>query len=203
MRHIERACRVMAERCLLRGCGPLVVSGLSVMDDRASGRPKAGWFVVTTQPRREAYAIENLARQGFRTYCPQILKTIRHARRTSLAPRPLFPSYVFVEKDSAMERWRYLLSTYGVRSLVRSANGPGVLDDRFIAALVSREVDGVLRRPEHPFSIGQNVELKCGAFDGLIATILDLRENGRIVVLMNLLNQPTRVVLSEQSLSPV
>jgi len=165
--------------------------------------PGAGWFVVTTHPQRESYAVENLERQGFTTYCPTIIKTVRHARRVHDAARPLFPSYVFVERASALQRWRLLMSTYGVRSLVRSGDGPGVLDDGFVSALRAREVDGVLRRPARPYEVGQNVEIRGGAFDGLAGTIIELREKDRIVVLMSLLNQPTRVMLSAEALSPV
>lgn len=166
-------------------------------------RRASGWLVITTHPQREAYAIENLDRQGFVTYCPMIIKRVRHARSVRDVARPLFPSYVFVEQASAVQSWRLLLSTYGVRSLVRNGGVPGMLSHDFVVALRAREIDGVLAKPEQPFRIGQDVELRGGPFDGLVGTVMELREKDRIVVLMNLLNQPTRVLLTADALSPV
>ncbi len=166
-------------------------------------RRASGWFVITTHPQREAYALDNLGRQGFVAYCPMIIRRIRHARRVRDVPRPLFPSYVFVEQTSALLSWRSLMSTYGVRSLVRNGDVPALLNDKFVVALRARERDGVLAKPEQPFQIGQNVELRGGPFDGLVGTVMELREKDRIVVLMNLLNQPTRVLLNGDALSPV
>ena len=76
-----------------------------------------GWAVVNTQPHRETIALENLERQDFRAYCPVIRKRVRHARRSLDLLRPLFPGYLFAQVT--LDRWRPILSTYGVRSLVR------------------------------------------------------------------------------------
>lgn len=160
------------------------------------------WLVVTSHPNREAYATENLERQGFRVYYPRIIKRIRHARRTYDAPRPLFPSYLFVAQNETSARWRALLSTYGVRLVVRHGEIPGTIDDAFIRALKAREIHGLLRKPEQPFVPGQEVMIQGGALDGLVGTILELRERERIVVLMNLLNQQSKVLLKAEQLSP-
>ena len=57
------------------------------------------WYVVHTHPNGEARAEHNLRRQGFHTYLPRYLRRTRHARKTQLVPRPLFPRYVFVALD--------------------------------------------------------------------------------------------------------
>ncbi|MBL8564808.1 MAG: transcriptional activator RfaH [Hyphomicrobiaceae bacterium] len=161
-------------------------------------------MVVTTHRSREEYAAQNLERQGFTVYYPRIIKRVSHARRTYDTARPLFPSYLFVA-HSAVEgsRWRTLLSTFGVRAVIRSGENPSLLTHAFVASLKAREVEGVLRLPEKPFAIGQEVRIQGGAFDGLVGTILELRENQRIVVLMRLLNQQSKVLLTADGLSPV
>jgi transcriptional antiterminator RfaH len=151
------------------------------------------WVVVTTQPHRERYAVENLDRQKFACYCPQLLKTVRHARKTRNVMKPLFPGYVFVQVDVQQQRWQSIMSTYGVRSVVRLGDSLGFLDDGFVASLKAREIDGVVARPPHRFEIGQNVRLSGGAFDNLVAAIIDLDDHGRLVVLMDLLNQRVKV----------
>lgn len=148
------------------------------------------WVVVNTHPHRENLAIENLVRQQFFVYCPQIRKRVTHARRSQDVLRPLFPSYLFVQ---IKESWRSILSTLGVRSLVMCGEELSYLDDGFVQNLKAREVDGVIARPEEPYRIGQQVRLAGGAFDGLVATILSLNDKDRLFVLLEMLNRPVKV----------
>src|SRR5262245_23375997 len=105
------------------------------------------WLVINTLPHRESYACEHLRRQEFHVYCPMITKRIKHARSVFDAPRPLFPSYVFVEHRPQLRSWRPILGTHGVKSLVRTGEQPGFLCGSFIDDLKARELDGVIRKP--------------------------------------------------------
>lgn len=172
--------------------------------ENTAGEPRAQhWMVLTTHPAREDYARQNLERQGFTVYYPRVIKRIRHARRVYDAARPLFPAYLFVAHQPNGTGWRSLMSTYGVRTLVRSGEAPSLVDGSFIASLKAREVDGVIRRPEQPFAVGQNVRIQGGAFDGLVGRILELRENQRVLVLMDLLNRHSKVLVAADGLSPL
>lgn len=157
---------------------------------RALGRYE-GWAVVNTQPRREQLAQENLERQGFEAYYPRVSKRIRHARRAMVVERPLFAGYLFARVD--LGHWRPVLSTLGVRSLVRSGDGLSLLDDDFIRSLKARERDGLVCGADSSFRIGQQVRMEGGAFDGLVATIINLSEKERITVLMTLLSRSVKV----------
>jgi transcriptional antiterminator RfaH len=157
------------------------------------------WIVVSTHPHKEALAIENLQRQDFPAYCPLVRKRIRHARREQDVLRPLFPSYVFVQTDTVMHRWRSLSSTFGVRSLIRCGERLSFIHDDFIRSLKAREIDGAIIRPENPYRVGQEVRVSGGAFDGLVATIIEMNEKDRLVVLMNLLNRPVKVKLEKSN----
>jgi transcriptional antiterminator RfaH len=151
------------------------------------------WVVVNTHPHRENLALDNLARQQFTAYCPVVSKTVKHARRIQDVLRPLFPGYVFVQIDADRQRWRPILSTFGVRSLVSFGERLSYLDDEFIQSLKTREVDGAIVRPVSPYQIGQKVCITRGPFDGLVATIIAMSEKDRLVVLMDILNRPTKV----------
>ena len=161
------------------------------------------WMVVNTQPHRERFALENLDRQDFTSYCPMLQKTVRHARKARNVLRPMFPGYVFVEVDLEHQRWQSILSTYGVRSVVRCGDEPSFLTRDFIASLKVREVDGVIVRPQSRYTIGQKVRFSGGAFDNLIATIIDMDEKDRLVVLMDLLNSRVKVKVGEGSVFAV
>ncbi len=160
------------------------------------------WIVVNTHPHKEATAITNLANQGFGTYCPLVRKQVRHARKTRSVLRPLFPGYVFVDTPNETS-WRPVLSTFGVRTLVRSGDQPSRLDARFIEALRAREADGVIVAPAMPYAAGQKIRIAEGPFDGTVATIIALDEKDRLVVLMELLNRPVRVHVDARNVSAV
>jgi transcriptional antiterminator RfaH len=165
--------------------------------------PPTAWVVVNTQPHREHIAFENLARQAFNTYCPMMRTRVRHARRTQEVLRPLFPGYLFVRVNADLQRWRPILSTYGVRTLVCCGDRPSLLDDGFVEGVKARELDGAIVRPAIPYEPGQRVKMAGGAFDGLIATILEMDEKDRLVVLMDLLNRPTKVRVAGHRVFPV
>jgi transcriptional antiterminator RfaH len=160
------------------------------------------WIVLTTQPHREIFASENLLRQGFAVYCPMIVRRIRHARRAFDAPRPLFPGYLFVEHWPGLDRWRSVLGTYGVRSLVCHGDTPALVPEGFVESLQSREESGIIRRPDKPLEPGQDVIVNGGPFDGLAGQILEIRERDRILLLLDLLNRRARVHVDAGLLVP-
>lgn len=170
------------------------------MSTSASDR---AWVVVNTHPHKERFALENLARQNFPAYCPMLRTRVRHARIVRQALRPMFPGYVFAAVDSDMHKWKPLLSTFGVRSVVRSGDRLSFLPDGFVDALRAREIDGAIARPATPFQVGQPVRLMAGSFEGLLATIVEMDDRGRLVVLMDLLNGSVRASVHSTAVSDV
>lgn len=90
------------------------------------------WIAVNTHPNRERAAEQHLRNQGYDVYGPVIRKQTRHARRVSDVLRPLFPGYIFVRLTEAQSRWRPILSTVGVRSVVCARDAPCTLPAQFI-----------------------------------------------------------------------
>jgi transcriptional antiterminator RfaH len=164
---------------------------------------RSGWAVVNTQPHKERVALENLERQGYRAYCPVVRRSRSHARRVEQVLRPLFPGYVFARVGTGARRWRPMLSTFGVRALIRCGDRLSLIDDSFVRSLKAREQDGVIVRPESPYQIGQQVRVAGGPFDGLVATIIAMHERERLTVLLGLLSRAVKVQLDEQQISPV
>lgn len=157
------------------------------------------WAAINTHPHREHVAVENLVRQNFQAYFPRELKRVRHARRVQDVMRPLFPGYVFAQVSSELTMWRPILSTYGVRGLVRFGDRPAYVDGGFIEGLRAREVDGVIAKPAMPYRLGQEVRLNGGPFDGLIGRIIEMNDKDRLVLLTNLLQQDVRLKVTSDS----
>ncbi len=166
------------------------------------GRP-GGWAAVSTRPHKEQVALQNLERQGYRVYCPLIRRQRSHARRVEEVLRPLFPGYLFARVDADAQRWRPMLSTVGVRTLVRCGERLSLIDDLFVESLKRRERDGVITRPQSPYRVGQDVRMAGGPFDGLVATIIGMHERDRLTVLMQLLSRAVKVEIDAQQISPV
>jgi transcriptional antiterminator RfaH len=160
------------------------------------------WIVINTNPHRERLVLDNLQRQALTAYCPMIRRHRSHARRVEAVLRPLFPSYLFLQANAALKRWRPILSTHGVRTVVRTGDNPSLLADEFIAGLKNREVDGAVVRPPSPYRVGQEVRIASGPFDGFIATILELDEKDRLLVLLDIMHRGIKVKLNGGMVTP-
>jgi transcriptional antiterminator RfaH len=155
-----------------------------------------GWAVVNSQPNCERLALDNLVRQEFNVYCPMARTRVKHARRSRDILRPLFPCYLFVHLAPQTQRWRPIMSTFGVRMLVRFGEQPALIADDFIQELKLHEIDGEIVHPAKSYKVGQRVEVANGSFSGLVGTIIKMDDKDRLVVLMNLLSRQVKVQLA-------
>src|SRR6266481_5751936 len=119
------------------------------------------WYVVQTRPQAEGKATAHLARQGFEIYLPRYLKRRRHARRVDMVAAPLFPRYMFVAIDVAVQRWRSVQSTIGVARLVCNGDHPTEVPDSIISNLRRGEDDrGFVRLERAPaFKLGDKIRV--------------------------------------------
>jgi transcriptional antiterminator RfaH len=159
------------------------------------------WFVVQTQPHAESRAALNLVRQGYDTYFPRYLKRRRHARRTEIVPAPLFPRYLFVRVETAMQRWRSISSTFGVARLVSFSDTPAIVPSSVIDLLKHNEDGGLVQLRKRVFTPGERVRITEGAFTDCIGLFEGMRDEERVCVLLDLLGRKVRVVLDELALS--
>src|SRR5215813_13754989 len=94
--------------------------------------------------------------QGFRTYLPQINKTIRHARRFRNVRAPLFPRYMFLILDLARDRWLSVRSTIGVSTLFTCEDRPIPVPAGVVETLISSN-DSTAERLDSGLTKGQSV----------------------------------------------
>ena len=139
--------------------------------------------------------MQHLERQAFSAYCPMVSKRVRHARKSMDVRRPLFPGYVFVVHDP-QTRWQSIRSTFGVRTLISRGDEPSLLDGRFVEELRTREVDGLIARPTSPFKVGQVVRISHGAFADIVGEIIELRDDQRVMMLLDLLGGKVKTMVA-------
>jgi transcriptional antiterminator RfaH len=177
-------------------------SAINANTGTGSAERCARWFVAYTERRGEALAIDNLRRQGFGAFCPWIRKTIRHARKTQAVLAPLFPSYVFVELDTAQDRWRSINGTRGVSHLIANGETPTPVPSGVIEAIrVRTDGDGVVDWTT-TLHVGQTVRINNGPFADLIGTLEHLSPEGRVRVLVHLMGQVVAVRMHSDNLEP-
>ena|SRR2546422_9134913 len=168
---------------------------------RALGRNER-WFLAYTLPKSECKAILHLSAQGFRTYLPQIQKTIRHARQLRTVQAPLFPRYLFVILDLGRDRWLSVRSTVGVSRLFSSEDGrPVPVPVGIVESLLERS-EGDLTRLDSGLVKGQHVRILCGPFADFVGTLERLDAAGRVQVLLEMMGTAVPVTLHRSALAP-
>jgi len=166
-----------------------------------NANPDLPWYVVHTKVRQEQTARENLARQGYAVYMPRIKILKRSRGRQQAQQEPMFPRYIFVQPGSDTHSIAPVRSTLGVTSIVRFGQEPAVMRPAVLKSIRDFEA----RRNEasdqdiSPFQPGERVRVADGPLTGLEGLISDVSQD-RVVVLMQLLGQDTRVSLSYHQL---
>lgn len=155
------------------------------------------WYVVLVKPRQESLAYENLRRQDFDVYLPQmkVLKRIRG--RLECRMEPMFPRYLFVRQSSLSQSIAPVRSTYGVTTLVRFGFALAILRSTTFDQLQAfersqHEIDPSLLSPFKP---GRRVAITDGPLLGLEGLISSTKED-RVVLLMQLLGRDARVTIN-------
>ena len=98
------------------------------------------WYAAYTHARKERWARTNLWELGFDVYLPEYQKERRHARRTDVVTRPLFPRYLFVRPlpDQPFAA-THAATAKGVVDLVRMGRSYPTVPNHVIDEMRSRE----------------------------------------------------------------
>jgi len=174
--------------------GPLPPHAPAVADEFAWNLP---WYVAYAKARQEHVAKENLLRQGYSVYLPQmkVLRRIRGHHQPRL--EPLFPRYLFVQPGSAEHSIAPVRSTIGVAGIVRFSHDPAVIRPETLRGIRELELRQSTATDEElsPFRPGERIRVAEGPLSGLEGLVSSASQH-RIVVLMQLLGRDTRVSMN-------
>jgi transcription elongation factor/antiterminator RfaH len=160
------------------------------------------WFLAHTLPRSELQAQLHLGAQGFRAYFPQVLKTVRHARKLNTVRAPLFPRYLFVILDLERDPWLSIRSTVGVSRLFTCDGRPTPVPAGIVEALIERTDEHNLTVWDTELVKGQSVRILTGPFADFVGTLNQLDDNGRVRVLLDMMGSKIPLVLHRSALLP-
>lgn len=144
-------------------------------------------YVFVTEPSRERHAMAQLIDAGFSAYVPMWRRWSRINGHRIRRVSAVFPGYVFlwsddINRDFAGARHsRYVIGTLG------SGGTPKPMDnvDWLVRCMLAHSF-GLFdytrdRRPK--MTIGQAVRLIAGPFQGYLASVVELRDGDRKVVI--------------------
>ena len=149
------------------------------------------WYVLYTKPQKEDYARFHLSAKRLDVFFPQLWFPHCAKKRKKLVP--LFPNYLFVRLKLFSEEFSHAKWSPGVSRIVSFNGIPAPIDHRVVELLRAQmNREGVIEaRPN--LTSGQEVRIIGGPFNGLLGIIQEPpNAKGRIAILLQLLNRPTK-----------
>lgn len=156
------------------------------------------WYAVNSQVKRELRAQTQLEHQGYRTYLPKRLNTVRHARKLSTVVAAFFPRYLFVALDLSCCQWRCINSTFGVSSLVMAGELPHPVPPGVVEAMIAATDAKGLLSFEQKLKVGGPVRLLAGPFAEHLGTLERLDDSGRVRVLLEIMGGKIPVQIASE-----
>lgn len=154
------------------------------------------WLLILSKTSSERVAQFNLERQGYRIYCPRLLRPVLQRGRWVDRVVPLFPRYLFLQCDFARQSISPIRSTTGVASVVHCGSTYTMVPDALVEDLMHKaDPESGLHRlnTNRTYGRGAPVKIIAGAFEGLEGVFEREAGDERVVILLTLLGQETSV----------
>ncbi len=161
------------------------------------------WYLLQTKPNAHAMACKNLKRQGFDVFLPLINKTTKKSGRFLEAKSPLFPGYLFMATLIDPIPWKSVNGTRGISKAVTLDGIYRPVSLRIIEGLQHRCDEHGIFKSMLDIAEGNRAKIERGPFTEFISTIDQIKDDQRAWVLIDLLQQQTRVEVRLDSVSKV
>ncbi len=162
------------------------------------------WYVIHTKPRQEQRALLNLGQQGYECYLPLFATEKLRQGTLMVVQEPLFARYLFIRLSTCQsgQSWGPIRSTQGVSRLVTFGAEPAKVDAQLIE-LLRLQGDTMREKTQRLFKQGDCVQIKDGPFAGLQGIYQMTSGEQRAMVLIEILNKPSRLSFSPANLRKV
>lgn len=163
------------------------------------------WYLIYCKPKSEYIARDNLTRQGFQVYLPLISGYKQRARKLFQTVEPLFSRYLFIQLDTEADNWSPIRSTLGVANIVRFGQTPAPVPSDLIDELKARENNQDTHRFIDLVNLkkGDEVRINAGAMAGYAGQFLQRNSQDRVIVLLNVMEQQSRVSLPVDAIGSI
>lgn len=170
------------------------------MSDLASLSDQVRWFALQVRPRAEKFVAGLLSYKGFEQFLPLYRMRRRWSDRTKDVELPLFSGYVFARFNPLVKA--PIVSTPGVIRLVGNGRFPVPMDDKEVNALQAISRAGVGAKPWPFVHVGQRVRVVAGPLRGTGGLILQLKDEWRLVISVNLLQRSVAAEIERNCVVP-
>jgi transcriptional antiterminator RfaH len=159
------------------------------------------WYVVTTKTGLDEQdrAENNLLRQMIETYNPKIEVISMKKGEVVTTTESVFPGYLFVQFDPAVQAAATINNSYGVRRLLTFGSDPIKMSDHVIAELKKRfdNKPSIIELPAN----GEQIEIKDGPFAGLTAVFKEPSGTKRSFLMVELLGGMQQIEIDNISIA--
>lgn len=151
------------------------------------------WYVVYSKPHKEEQVQLHLSLRGIESFFPRLQISGAVGRNKGITP--LFPNYLFVRVNLAIESYCVIWSP-GVKRIVSFGDTPIPLADSAVQYLKEKaNAEGIIQA-QSQLRPGQQVEITGGPFDGFTGIIENPpNAKGRVKILLKLLSRQISVKL--------
>ena len=163
----------------------------------------ARWYCVKARPRQEQAARAALVNEGgVEVFCPMLrFERARKSGRVRVR-EAMFPGYLFA-RFCYESQYRLVGTSNGVSTIVSFGGIPAVVPDEIIHELRASVADGETIEISTTLSIGEEVEVVEGPFQGIRAIVTSVMPaRARVTVLLELLGMEREVEVSEKAVLP-
>lgn len=161
------------------------------------------WYLAQLKPGGLKRARSNLQRQEYQCFMPSLEVTRRHRGILRATMQPLFPGYLFVGIDAGRQPWRQINSTYGVSRLVTlDGRQPTAVPEVVIEGLQANCRDELWALDPEYLRAGATVRVLKGPLAETIATIAQVPEADRVIILFEMMGRTIRATVDRTTLAP-
>jgi len=152
------------------------------------------WYAIYTKPRCEQKAVDGLSRRSVEAFLPKIEMLRKRRDRSVRQAEPLFPCYVFARIEINSELLLAAKWTPGVRKVLGVGDTLSYVPDSVIECIKQQMGTRDAIRPRQRFRPGDRVRILKGPFVDLVGVFKgEISPNGRVKILMNILQNPREV----------
>lgn len=156
------------------------------------------WFVITSKPRSEQRAVDNLTSQHIEVYLPKIKRLKKRQGKKVIIEEVLFPNYLFIKLTIEKSNFNAIRSTRGVGSFVRFGLNYATINNELIAQLKTDLAESTEQNTVEILTNidkGEQLIITEGPLQGLTGIYQCKDGLERSVLLLNILGKENKVVI--------
>ena len=161
------------------------------------------WHALYVRSRAEKKVLSQLEEMGIKAYLPLITRVKQWSDRRKKVEEPLFKSYVFVYSNA--KEYIPILNVYGVIKFVSFEHKAVVVPENEIVA-IKRYIDSPEdEEPQENMFLekGQTVKVTNGPMQGLIGTLVSVKNKHRLLVYIEAVGQHILVSIPRTKVEPI